>query len=254
MSRLGGSLFKIIWAKQHLEQLRVETGKYVALNAYHFPVDVEGDDVTVSTPEITETPEFSISGLIGDCMTNLMASLDYIVWELANTYAGRPLVPPPAPKGDTISFPIFTDPTRFDKWAKGQERYRIPTAIIDEIKAVQPNNAGYEPLADLYLLVNQDKHRLLLVVQGELKSSNIVLTYGDAEFAAVSSVSNVAFNTSDPRLSPYDPLKMKVNAQVTPFVAFKDPSMPRGPVEVTVERITACVDRVVNGFINRKII
>lgn len=255
MSRLGGSLFKVIWAQQHLDQLGMEVRRYVQSHPYYFPIDEEGDEVVIYPAELMDSPEFSIAGLIGDCMNNCMAALDYIVWELAGQYAGRPLVPPPAPKGDKPSFPLYLKPEGAENWATNYGRlYKVPTPALDEIKRVQPHNAGYEPLAQLYVLVNQDKHRLPLLLKGQLKTGDIRLTYRNAEFRADSSASNVAFKTTDPRLAPYNASDMKVDGQVTPFIAFADPGMPREPVEVTVERITACVRDVVNGFIDKKLI
>jgi hypothetical protein len=253
MSRLGSSLFKIIWAQQHLDQLRDEARKYVDSHPYHFPTEVEGDQVLVYPPEIVNSPEFSIAGLIGDCMNNLMAALDYIVWELAVAHAGRPVIPPPVGV-DKPSFPLFADPAVFAKNPNRFKGYNFPASALAEIERVQPYHAGYEPLAQLFVLVNQDKHRLPLLLMGQVQSGDIGLLYRETEFKPVSSATTVTFNTGDPRLAPYDPREMKVNTQVTPFIAFQDASMPREPIEVTVERIAKCVGTVVSAFIDKKII
>lgn len=255
MSQLGGSLFKIIWAKQHLDELRSETGKYVNSNPYDFQTDENDDHVVVYPAQITRSPRFDMASLVGDCMNNLMAALDYIVWELARKYAGREIVPPPLGH-DKPSFPLFADRDKFLSKTNPcrLKDYQFPAPVNDMIKSVQPYNAGYEPLAQLYFLVNEDKHRLPLIVKGELKSGDISVTHRGVDVRAISSATDVRFNTSDPGLAPYDPSAVKVHAQVTPFVALAYSGMKGEPVDRTVERIYLCVDRVVNGFINAKFV
>jgi hypothetical protein len=253
MSQLGGSLFKVIWAQEHLDDLKLETRKYVGSHPYHFPTDEDGEDVIVSRPELSASPEFGIARYVGDCMNNCMAALDYIVWELARKYAGRPLAHPPAGT-DTPSFPLYADPVVYAKNPGRFKHYNFPAAALHKIESVQPYNAGYECLAQLYFLVNEDKHRLPLIVQGELKSGDIELRYRGVEFRATSSATDVSFNTRDPRLAPYRASDMYVDGQVTPFVALAYASMKGEPVETTAERIVSCVRGVVDDFIALNIV
>ncbi|MBI3791214.1 MAG: hypothetical protein HY275_10095 [Gemmatimonadetes bacterium] len=249
MSRLAGSLFKVIWADEHLELVKRYSRAYIATNPYYFPTEQQGDMTLVSKAEIMRSPDSRLWGSIGDCVTNLMAALDYISWELAVRHAGRPVVPPPRGT-DKPSFPLYSDPLKYDAAIPQRlKRYNIPDVASDLIKSVQPYNAGYEPLALLYVLVNQDKHRLPLVTKGQVDSGDIRIIHGGAYLTAQSAATSVAFQTPSPSDLARAGRDVKVDAQVTTFVAFQDPTMPREPVEIILGRIRDCVDRVVNAFI-----
>jgi hypothetical protein len=94
---------------------------------------------------------------VGDCLHNLRAALDYIVWDLAGTKGTR-----------SHQFPIVEDSTEF--WKQAIKRGRLadvdPAAQTD-IEKLQPyhgrNGARNHPLWLLNELVNADKHHALVL-------------------------------------------------------------------------------------------
>lgn len=106
-----------------------------------------------------------ISPIIGDCVHNFRAALDFLVWELVAA-AGN--------VGDTkTEFPIFTEPERYAKGARLKIR-GVPhraEAIFQRLQPFagpnsQPGNPLWrdpllEPLTLLYELDRWDKHRSL---------------------------------------------------------------------------------------------
>lgn len=164
---LDGARLKLARAEEHLDTLKAEIRSYLETRPYECDTRTEGAVITAPRPTVIDPPP-RLGTIVGDCVYNLMASLDYVIWELANRYAGRALVPPPDGT-DKPSFPLFADETRFAKnTCHFRRRYKIPEAAVDVIKQVQPFNAGYEPLFLLYQLVNQDKHRMPLLALAKL--------------------------------------------------------------------------------------
>jgi len=108
-----------------------------------------------------------LSPAIGDCVHNLRAALDYIVWALAPEAAK-------SSKGASgIEFPIFTDPTKYGTGAPKKIGSLDPGAqtVIEQLQPFYgPNSNPFdprwrdpkrEPLAYLYELAKWDKHRSL---------------------------------------------------------------------------------------------
>jgi hypothetical protein len=116
----------------------------------------------------------ALSPLIGDCVHNLRAALDYLVWELVPESARTG-------KGATaIEFPIFTDPTRYAAEAP-KKIGSLPPKAQAVIETLQPfagpnrkpwypdwQDPALEPLAFLYELDKWDKHRSLNLTEDVL--------------------------------------------------------------------------------------
>jgi hypothetical protein len=253
---LGGAHLKIIRAHEHLDSLKHHVRLYLDTKPYAFPTQQNLNLVHVGKPVTTVPPHLDIGLIIGDCLGAMMASLDYVAWELASKYAGRVLIPPPSATNDKPSFPLFADPALYVRrnWAGGMRaRYKVPAHVLDEVELVQPYHAGYEPLALLYLLVNQDKHRLPVLTIGHVDSGSITLWYGRTaeDIAPAESdidASRIAFKTSTPISFALPDREVQVNPEVTMFVAFDNPTMPREPVEVTLENILKCAQIVLGRF------
>jgi hypothetical protein len=236
---------KIIWARKHLDEIKEGIRSYLKTEPYFFPSYSRDDLVVIEKPRANIPPGLDIEGNIGDFLGAMLASLDYIIWDLCENTAGRKLVPPPD-GNDRPSFPLYINPERFKSYAPGMARYQIPAAIMNEIEEVQPYHAGYEPLAYLWRLGNQDKHRLPVLTFLNIKASDLRPTYdGQAIAVTESSATSVAFKAPTPRAGAYNPRKVNVEADVTTVVAFDELSMPREPVEVTLTNI---YDSVVNVF------
>lgn len=245
-----GATFKIIWAHHHLDELKRHIGLYFDNTPYAFPAYRQGNLVVVHTPKLYAPPHLDIGGIIGDCLCAMMASLDYVMWELVSKYIGRALVPPHLGGNDAPSFPLYRDRA---KWLKADfptnraAHYKFPASVIGEITAVQPYNAGYEPLWLLYILVNQDKHRLPLLMEAHVVAGDLRVTFGGQVATVVNSTAmSMAVQAPIPTPPFGSQPKMNVDADIlAKFVAFDDATMPREPVEVTLENILRCVESVV---------
>jgi hypothetical protein len=248
-----GATFKIVWAHHHLDELKRHIGLYFDNTPYAVPSYRKGNLVIVHTPKLYAPPHLDIGGIIGDCLCAMMASLDYIMWELVSKYIGRPLVPPHLGGRDAPSFPLYKTLALWQKADFATNRaphFKFPAAVVDEITAVQPYNAGYEPLWLLYVLVNQDKHRLPLLCEAQVKTGDLSVSFGGQVATVVHSAAQSMAVQAPPGPLPIGGQhQMEVKANVlAKFIAFDDPTMPREPVEVTLENILRCVERILGRF------
>ena len=126
--------------------------------------DAEAERYLFRTKRTSRDPD-ALSPVIGDCVHNLKAALDYLVWELViiggNTGTTR------------TEFPIFTDPAVYAREAPKKIRGVPPDAeaVFERLQPFgRPNRDLFEPgwlgpeqqpLAILYALDKWDKHRSL---------------------------------------------------------------------------------------------
>ena len=193
--------------------------------------------LVVPTWRIATEPDPYLSTIIGDVLCNLRSALHYVAWELAAKHAGRTLVAPPTGK-DKISFPIVFRKNDFIRdHRKAIERYDLPTTVIDQIESVQPYGGGDDPLR---LFVDSDKHRLPILIRGDLRGCTVV----------IQQVGPAALPADPNPAAPKKKQRAAVHAQLAIFVALQDAAMPREPVERTLENIVkgvadviACVQR-----------
>ena len=236
---LDGARLKVVRAYEHLDGLKLAIADYEKRNPYSVNIGTHPDYRDASA-NVTAHPESRISAIIGDCLQNLNSALDYVMWEVAGTFAGRPLVPGPTGK-DTPHFPIFITPANFTKYiarlndSRGWN-YKIPNSVITTFDTVQPYQTGYDRLWIFKMVVNADKHRLPLVTEGNIDKFEIT-------------VSRVKVGAHlPPQLiasSSYYASQVKTSATV--HVTWQDPFMPREPVARTmqdfVERVADIVPR-----------
>ena len=248
---LDGARLKVVRAQEHLDSLKAEIRMYLGSDPYEFPIEQQGNRWT--TKVVTGEPPIRLSTIVGDCVGNARAALDYIVWQLAVKYLSDP---PLGVEEDTwLSFPIYRDPTDLgyvNKINRFTNR-KIPALAIAEINATQPHNAGYEPLWWLHELVNRDKHRLPLLtrVHAHFTDIEIVKRIGGVGTSLASATGATSLSWHDasfPAEGPRSGDKMEVYGQATGFVALQDVSMPREPVDRTLEQIVECVATVVERF------
>jgi hypothetical protein len=116
-----------------------------------------------------------ISPIIGDCVHNFRAALDFLVWELVAVEGNV---------GDTkTEFPIFTDPARYATGAHQKIR-GVPDRAEAIFRRLQPfagpnsqpgsplwRDPLLEPLALLYDLDRWDKHRSLNLTEDVVSAS-----------------------------------------------------------------------------------
>lgn len=252
---LDGARLKVGRAQEHLDSLKRELQAYLDQDPYKVGVKEDGRSHTAFA-EVRIEPPLHLAMIVGDCVTNARAALDYIAWELAVHYLGDPPFDPVADRR-WVSFPLTINPhdTGYVNKINRFTNRRIPTDVIANIKMVQPHNAGYESLWILHELVNTDKHRVPLLTIGIVNPSMRSLTMVIADvlsgelntFEATSVTSVTAFPF------PFDTIEVrdvKVDAQgiVSGFVAFQDVSMPREPIDGTLERVIRTVADVIQRF------
>jgi hypothetical protein len=181
-------------------------------------------------------------------MTNLRAALDYIIWELATLYFTPPLREEIQKDRRLASFSLATGPADiyFREHMKSLADRRIPADAISLIEAIQPHNGGYEPLRFLSKLVNTDKHRMPL-----LATSYIPMVAWCAEAGGrITGIGMVPFglDTETERSLRARLKEMGVEADFSISVAFKDVTMPRGPVDRTLEDILKTIADIIPRF------
>jgi hypothetical protein len=237
---------------------------YLKEHPYNIDTNKNADETFSTTITITIAPPLRLSTVVGDCLAGARAALDYISWELADRYV--PDLTRDPKRSKKFAFPIRepVDPPG-DGYVNKINRLTnlvsqgYPALAVDEIQAVQPNHAGYTPLWWLNELVNVDKHRMPLLTIGSIDT-----------FVATFSSAKVRIERPDGTLSDEQTIMagdftvktrdlatkritihsdaMHMDAQPTGYVAFEDVTMPREPVDRTLEQIIECVVNVIPRF------
>jgi hypothetical protein len=114
-----------------------------------------------------------LPALIGDCLTNLRASLDHLIYGIALKHTGRDDLADQT----RLQFAIYDDAGKFGSWAGIMRKNSLlPDAVITLIEQFQPyydykgpqnlfeRHLTRNPLWILNALVNADKHRTLMPV------------------------------------------------------------------------------------------
>lgn len=241
---LEGARLKIVRAQEHVDVLKTETAIYLQGRPWTIGTNEYGEK-PIPAPIITTQPPLRLSTIIGDCITNVRASLDYVIWELVLRYFSPPFDSANSNDRRITSFPISekaADSGYMNRLNCLANR-KVPAAAIDEIKMVQPYNRGYEPMWWLHELVNTDKHRMP------------ILTVSTVPFFAW-------FEDADGRIRPaahWSPNRktiptpaeleaMRVEYQVSICVTFQDVTMPREPVDLTLEQIIETAANIIPRF------
>jgi hypothetical protein len=119
----------------------------------------------------------AVSPIVGDCVHNLRAALDYLVWELTPEAVRR------SKDAARIEFPIFTKPLDYKAGAMKKIGSIDPAAqaVIMQLQPFagpnsEPWNPNWrdpetEPLALLYQLDKWDKHRSLNLTEDNIAAT-----------------------------------------------------------------------------------
>jgi hypothetical protein len=251
---LDGARLKVVRAQKHLESFNEEAWRYINTEPHQVIAKREGNIVTVECL-ITAELDPSLACIVGDFVTNLRAALDYVIWELFIRFGPTTLTD--GQKGG-IAFPIvasgnadFSKPN--GKAAKLSGLCGIPAPAISVIESVQPYHAGYEALGTLNLLVNRDKHRMLLLCGVFVDSKGeLVILQGDRPlwrtFGGIKSRFNL--DAWGPKLAGCDlPFNVKVESKPTIYIALKDfPTPPTLTYVGVLEDALKCVANVIPRF------
>ena len=255
---LDGARLKVIRAQEHLDCLKAEVWMYL----HQQPDEVRSQPerspqhtwlrpTHVLPPIVPSEPPPRLSAIIGDCVTNARAALDYIMWELAERYFDPALDIRRNPDDKRLSaFPIFSSKTdkrvkvRFNSLAKR----KVPTPAITRLKRVQPYNARYKPLLSLRELVNQDKHQTLLLTIGEVGDMTVEFSaWHLSDIVREPETITIPRNLTTEKQPPFQS-DMPMKGKAVIYVTWKDVSMPREPVDLTLEKIIKCVADIIPGF------
>lgn len=250
--RLDGARLKVVRAQQHLQSLDEEVGRYLQRKPYHVVTERDGD-LTVARVVVGEEPSPLLGCIVGDCITNIRASLDYIAWEIAMKYSTRQLTKQEARQ---VQFPILgTKDSKavFDRHQHVthlQNVCNVPTSTTDIIESIQPYHAGYEVLNSINVLVNHDKHRaILLCIGGIHESGKITIRQGSRLWTnAGGTAIGVNLNAPRPGLPDAPPVEVKMEGEPSVLITFKDAPMPNEIVGFLLANGIKCVADIIPRF------
>jgi hypothetical protein len=154
--RLDDAKSKLARAREHLEALQKEIGAFLEANPYRIVVERPTPElhvVVVHSDAIVPYGRWSL--ILGDCVHNLRACLDYLAWQMAGS----------DPKDTSTQFPIFETSIG---WRRNHKRRtaRLTPKLLAFVERTQPYNASHPettPLNILRILDDSDKHKLLTV-------------------------------------------------------------------------------------------
>jgi len=254
LSPLDGARLKVVRAQIHLDSLKDEIRDYINSNPYKVPVRVQYDTSRFPIITITRDPALETSLIIGDCVTNLRAALDYVVWALAERHFAPALDPKSMADRRIACFPIY-DPARTNSYEdrlKSLVKRGMPTNACVEIDAVQSHKTGNRALSLLHELVNTDKHRLPILTLGAIGnfsySASIIDGVQYMDPPAGHPIWDNPDNYFNTKWSDAEREEMGVNCNVSVFVTFQNVTMPREPVDRTLENILKTVADIIPRF------
>ena len=255
---LDGARLKVIRAQEHLDCLKAEVWMYLhqqpdelRSQPQRSPQHTWLRPTHVLPPIVPSEPPPRLSAIIGDCVTNARAALDYIMWELAERYFDPALDIRRNPDDKRLSaFPIFSSKTdkrvkvRFNSLAKR----KVPPPAITQLKRVQPYNARHKPLLSLRDFVNRDKHATLLLTIGEVGDMTVEFSaWHLSDIVREPEKITIPRNLTTEKQPPFQS-DMPMKGKAVIYVTWKDVSMPREPVDLTLEKIIKCVADIIPGF------
>jgi hypothetical protein len=249
---------KLARADEHFEAIKADIESVVRAYVQLIPneFDVQSGHYVFRAQRDSVRPDW-LSPIIGDCIHNMRAALDYLVWELV-AVAGN--------KGGTSNeFPIFTDSRMFRrhapiKWLGAPDG---ADAVFERLQPFYGPNSdpfhpewrepGREPLAFLHDLDIADKHRSLNLTE-EVHSLRIVgLEHSGIHVPPLDSTLMGNFHAGAvlARMSGFDLRpEMDVHLRATTDVAFDrdGPADGEKVVQVLEDIRDAITGRVIPGF------
>jgi hypothetical protein len=175
---LDGVYAKVARADAHFDAIKEAVDEFVGPEPDLLPgeFDRKAHQYVFRAQRDSRSPTW-LSPLIGDCVHNLRAALDYLIWELAPASARAD-----SKQAGRLEFPIFTDPDLYRRWAP-QKIGSLPPGAQTTIEILQPfygpNSKPFdpawrdpleEPLTFLYELDKWDKHRALNLTEDRTAS------------------------------------------------------------------------------------
>lgn len=166
-------------AIRHLNEFMQEEDKYLATNPFATFTERytdNGNECLRLVFKVHQEPPKALGVIAGDCIHNLRAILDNIVWSLGQAF------PPtdPKAKSDRLSFPICDSKQKYQERLQHPDWKTInsfPAAAQELIESLQPYHSTMyaHRISVLNALWNADKHRSPDLVGGA--SSGIRQSY-----------------------------------------------------------------------------
>src|SRR5262249_22169175 len=154
---LDGVRLKLDRTEEHLRAFDTESGDWLEQTHFcRFDFQDYGDERWYFLDVIAEPPP-RLSAILGDCVQNLRASLDYLAWQLVLANNKMP--------GDWTYSPIYRDPPRAGRQFSPHCLAGVHPGAVAVIEELQPYYGGKNPDTDLLWFVrelsNTDKHRAI---------------------------------------------------------------------------------------------
>ncbi len=169
---LSEAYAKLERSRYHISDLEARITAYLATDFYRLTIKPnERNGLMEVTFDSLHQPDKQINALIGDAVSNLRSTLDYIVVALVAPITGKP---------EACGFPFANDEKGFigevgSKRAFGHADAAVRQFILDEVQAYKGGKG--EALWVLNNLRNKDKHRLLVATASV---AGVVLSFCDA--------------------------------------------------------------------------
>jgi hypothetical protein len=150
---MAGSLRRFDRARRQLDELKTEEATFLGRTPYSSTTRFDATlNRHVFIAHVHEDPDPDLGLLAAECIHNMRAGLDNLLWSVAGEGVQK----------DRLSFPIYDDPLGFLSEAY-RTLQRLPAKLFEAVEWCQPYNADNlsvpERLTMLNTLWNRDKHR-----------------------------------------------------------------------------------------------
>lgn len=169
---------KLVRAQEHAQTVKNEVRAWMDRSPYSLVEQVNAGYTRYSLIlRVNEpAPFLRWSLIIADCLSDLRASLDHLVYTIARQESSPNL---PRYEGD-ITFPITDCRKKFDRAVERHKLGDISDTMRAAIEAMQPYNRPHPELPPLLSVLrdlnNSDKHKLLRLAYGAVYTGSIGFT------------------------------------------------------------------------------
>jgi hypothetical protein len=256
-----GSELKFRRAEHHLAEVHDLLRDYLNPPPYAIRRDENSDLGLSFWITLDRTPPDEIALAAGDCIHNLRAALDHVIYELGCQHTQQQHV-----KG--TAFPILSDPTSWDATDKAgkllpssglHKLSAVPDRARDSIKLLQPYDKAKdalfwqrEGLLQLHRLDIADKHRNLNLAVVEVPDLSGVLFLHDGAPPKTRGYLQGRLEKAEEALllgfHPTVDLDTKVQPIVFMNVAFVDPPVEGLEVQIALRNLVWCTRTILSGL------
>ena len=184
MADLSGVLAKLDRAEEHRQEYDDLVEEFVASHPYsiYTEYDPKTGWHTVRWLALREPPVERLGLVFGDMVSNLRATLDYLVWQLVLVSGKRP--------GRRTGFPVVRREKDWEVQSRTALR-GVERRWVDEIEARQPyhrtDRPSVHPLAILDHVNNLNKHRFLPAAVLSVQQLGLLINVEEARGEAIES-------------------------------------------------------------------